>query len=631
MRPQSGAALTLLAVVIDTVTGKCNSWQTQVNISICNWQGLRANIIRDTIYIDGGELWLQQGYSDGCVNYVNDGNLQGSIYSLNLTTPFNTSSNFMDVLTNTSIAGGAANNIAPGYVEGAMFANHDGGMLRLTNSTESPPDNTVLGYEAYQYAVLPFPSPSEDIGFLFSGMRASHWGSFTYDGMESNMTADTLISVNLKVMRNEEWTNNTLPSYVPGRAGAEVVWVPVSESGVLVAIRGVVDPVELWRDTGLDPSQTTLNKKISPFFMETVSVYDVDGQKWYLQNTTGEVPPQLTQFCSVLASANDGSSHNVYIYGGYNGYEYDSVPSDDVYILSLPSFKWIKAYSGTTIHGRSGHRCIKVYPNQMLAIGGLHVDPTNCVDGGIIVNFNLNTLVFQSTYDPAEWNEYKVPDILIAEIGGRTSITTENKQGSKIPSWAAAIIAPQPAPAEEPKPTDTEDHKLTDERGAISPRPGPPSHSTGVETTQNSSISAATPVTVESGGDAIYEIQDSSPVELPSPYNISSDFLNAPLQPSSAYSGQSLIPPETPGFNSGTSSIFFTSRWRPLSLPITRPQGLSITPMVGGQGSYFSDKFNSANLLHSRHVSEVSEKSGVLKGRDETRRIPGSNTIHEKE
>lgn len=49
--------------------------------------------------------------------------MEGSIYSLNLSTPFHVSSNFMNVLSNTSIAGGAANNIAPNYADGVMFAN----------------------------------------------------------------------------------------------------------------------------------------------------------------------------------------------------------------------------------------------------------------------------------------------------------------------------------------------------------------------------------------------------------------------------------------------------------------------------------------------------------------------------
>jgi hypothetical protein len=38
---------------------------SQVNISMCNWAQLRANVIRDTIYLDGGSLWWLLGQSDG--------------------------------------------------------------------------------------------------------------------------------------------------------------------------------------------------------------------------------------------------------------------------------------------------------------------------------------------------------------------------------------------------------------------------------------------------------------------------------------------------------------------------------------------------------------------------------------
>lgn len=49
----------------------------------------------------------------------------GTIYYLNLSTPFNTSSDFMSILSNTSVAGGAATNIAPNYVDGAMLSNEN--------------------------------------------------------------------------------------------------------------------------------------------------------------------------------------------------------------------------------------------------------------------------------------------------------------------------------------------------------------------------------------------------------------------------------------------------------------------------------------------------------------------------
>lgn len=325
-----------------------------------------------------------------------------------------------------------------------IATNYPRGMPHLTNSSDPPPANQVLGYEGYQYGAyrnnwgpgwhtesLPanvtqyitngagVSAPSEDLGFYFSGMRAADWGPFTVNQLNSNVTANTLITVDMSTMGDASWTNVTLPAEVPGRANAELVWVPVSDSGVLVAIGGVVDPTQFWQNTGLNTSQTAETKRVSPTFMETVSVYDVKSQKWYLQNTTGDIPPQLTQFCSVLASASDGSSHNIYIYGGYDGIELNNNPSDDVYILSLPSFKWIKAYNGTQTHGRSSHRCIKIYPDQMLALGGLRVDPTKCLEGGIIVNFNLNNLTFEDSYDPKKWSDYKVPAIVTAQIGGR--------------------------------------------------------------------------------------------------------------------------------------------------------------------------------------------------------------------
>lgn len=401
---------------------------------------------------------------------THEGNFNGYIYYLNLSSTFNISSDFMNVLGNKTVAGGAASNIAPNYIDGVMFSNDDefyiygsvspqytlsdkskalilsqtiSGMARATNATDTTTENVVLGYEAYQYdsdAQMWAPNwhsedlpsgvtryitngagtsaPSENMGFYFSGMRAPDWGAFTFDDMKSNSTADILLTVDMSEMGKGKWANISLPGSVPGRSKAELIWLPVSKSGVLVAVGGVVEPVDFWRTTGLSDSQISRSKRISPTFMETVSVYDVKSKSWYLQNTTGEIPPQLTQFCSVLASSSDGSSHNIYIYGGYDGLEINSNPSDDVYILSVPSFKWIKAYNGSSTHSRSGHRCVKVYPDQMLALGGQHVAGSNCLEDGVVVNFNLNKLEFQDSYDPTKWEDYKVPQLVIFQIGG---------------------------------------------------------------------------------------------------------------------------------------------------------------------------------------------------------------------
>jgi hypothetical protein len=118
----------------------------------------------------------------------------------------------------------------------------------------------------------------------------------------------------------------------------------------------------------------------------------------------------------VYASAPDGSSQNIYIYGGYDGLSPQNDSSDDVYVLSLPSFEWIKLYDGDSSSGRRHHKCVKPYPDKMLVLGGRQASPTDCVE--TVSVFNLNTGRFQDTYDPEDWEEYKVPDLVSGRIGG---------------------------------------------------------------------------------------------------------------------------------------------------------------------------------------------------------------------
>ncbi|KGO53221.1 Galactose oxidase/kelch, beta-propeller [Penicillium expansum] len=732
---------------------------------MCSWQGLRANILRDTIYLDGGELWYQKGYDDGCVEPQADNNLEATIYYLNLTNSFNTKSDFMNLLSNMSVAGGAAS-IAPNYVEGTMFANDNefylyGGMHHNTDSSDPPPANQVLSYAAYQYGAYrsawapgwnqeylttnvtryitngaAASASRENLGFYFSGMRASDWGDFNINQLQSNQTADTLITLDMSSMSNGKWTNSTLPSYIPARSNAELVWVPVSESGALVAIGGVVEPIQFFRNGKANSTRTEESKKISPTFMEKVSVFDVGSGTWYLQNTTGDIPPQLTEFCSVLASAADGSSHNIYIYGGYDGLNYNANPSDDVYILSLPSFKWVKAYNGTNTHSRSGHQCIKAYPNQMLAVGGQHVDSTHCLEGGIIVNFNLNTLSFEDKYDPTNWSEYKVPDPVTKLIGGNsdggatatapeswtnsslagvfgkkysksietywpynstsgntsTSASTQDHKGSSgFPGWAGGVIGAvlgllviailaglwfyrrrqrqrksaeveSEAAGAEPKSRPPE---WMYAGGLASPGPGPVSSSTGMETAEtvrtthttgtqpstaqqsitqpsitqastvpDSLVSPATPGTVESGGDALYEMHDSSPVELPTPFNAAYFAHDGPPKPEPEHGGpksdlrrgsQSPVSPQTPSETGSEYSYPAGHTRRPSSLSLTSP--MSIENVMSGRSSHFYESFDSLDTRRAGHRSEVSQLTDNLqKGRK-----GGNETIREDE
>ncbi len=315
------------------------------------------------------------------------------------------------------------------------------GLVRLTDSYKTPPDaHAVLGYEANQYgpertgwsrgfiqSTLPdnvtryvsngaaVSVPSENLGFYFGGLRAG-WGSTTQATKDWDL-ANTLIEVDMSTMRGEQWSNITLPDDILPRAGAELVWIPVGGQGILVAIGGM-NAVEYLLPAGLNSTQGSDASKEAPSFISSLPVYDIVSKTWYVQNTTGGGPGQLTDFCSVIAPAKDSSSFNVYLYGGYDGLNYTSIPSDDVWILSIPSFTWVKAYSGIPAHGRRGHKCERVYPDQMLILGGVNLDPQQCIQGGPVQVFNLNTLKFQNLYDPRAWSEYAVPDVVTAVIGG---------------------------------------------------------------------------------------------------------------------------------------------------------------------------------------------------------------------
>ena len=163
--------------------------------------------------------------------------------------------------------------------------------------------------------------------------------------------------------------------------------------------------------------------------MYRVAIYDIKNKKWYRQITGSAPSKAMAQGCTVVASAADGSSHNIYWYGGTAGLKLDQPYYDSVWVLSLPSFEWKQIAQGDDVkHGRTGHRCVKPYPDQMLIIGGdtpAQGNSLTClrdVDGnaaaGFIQGFNLSSGQWMTEYDPSKWSEYRVPNVIYETVGG---------------------------------------------------------------------------------------------------------------------------------------------------------------------------------------------------------------------
>ncbi|KIW94417.1 uncharacterized protein Z519_04393 [Cladophialophora bantiana CBS 173.52] len=108
--------------------------------------------------------------------------------------------------------------------------------------------------------------------------------------------------------------------------------------------------------------------------MAEIVLYDVSAKKWYIQRATGDIPPPRTEFFTVGKASSDGKTYEVYVYGGMTNATYDLNYPDElgylnVYVLSLPAFRWFQT-PATTSTPRCSHTCSIIGNRQMISIGG---------------------------------------------------------------------------------------------------------------------------------------------------------------------------------------------------------------------------------------------------------------------
>ncbi|KAH8144600.1 uncharacterized protein LAJ45_11368 [Morchella importuna] len=101
-----------------------------------------------------------------------------------------------------------------------------------------------------------------------------------------------------------------------------------------------------------------------------------------------------------VASAPDGSSHNIYMHGG-RGTSGDYY--DDIHVLSIPSFTWTRIYSGTAY--RYGMKCHLAGNRQMITKRGF---------------YDMSTTEWGPTFF-ADAAPYQVPRRIVDVIGGNVN------------------------------------------------------------------------------------------------------------------------------------------------------------------------------------------------------------------
>ena len=200
--------------------------------------------------------------------------------------------------------------------------------------------------------------PNRDIDNLKNGQTAGNdgaWRNITQGGLQSG-------------------------DGFPERADGVLVYVPgYGDQGILLGLAG-----------GTNTTFTQTN---------VIDVFDIASSKWYKQSTAGTSPPIRVNPCAVAASAADGSSTNIYMYGGQNLIPAgEQTQYDDMWILTVPSFTWIQVdQSGQAKPpARAGHAC-NIWDAQIVVVGGYVAQNLSCDSPGIYV-FDASELKWVNSF-----------------------------------------------------------------------------------------------------------------------------------------------------------------------------------------------------------------------------------------
>ncbi|KAK4237907.1 autophagy-related protein 3 [Achaetomium macrosporum] len=414
-RPHSSrfaSACISLLVLLSVFTGNSSAQPDPVD-NFCRRFGHQTAVIDRKLYIDGGFINYNP-LSQYPTNYSNVG-----LHYHDLDRP---GAGRMPQL----YANLTKNSTIPSVSGGTLWADNVNKRFYLFGGEhyQQPPSAqfTLWSYDAIYDSWESFGSPAQD------DIAAVSWGAgvsvpetgegYYYGGWKSNNTVPGWRGPPLAVsdlvkynMDANSWSIATGPDSL-GRAEGAMVFIPVGDGGMLVYFGGVQDP----HGNGTWAGQP----------MEDIFLYDVLSSKWYTQNASGQIPPMRRRFCAGATWALDQSSYNIYIYGGA-GMPPDTAGFDDVYILTIPSFQWVKMYpTDGNLTGAYPHHslsCNVIDNAQMIIIGGTFPTSERC---DVPEQYGVHNVdMGEQNRDKALWQifatnitHYIVPDRLIQAVGG---------------------------------------------------------------------------------------------------------------------------------------------------------------------------------------------------------------------
>ncbi|KIW89467.1 uncharacterized protein Z519_09623 [Cladophialophora bantiana CBS 173.52] len=368
--------------------------------NFCRRYGHQTAVIDRKLYIDGGWLYANP-ISQNPIPTMNEGLLYCDLdYSYQDMPP-----EYANLTKNSSIPDVAGGTLWQDEVN-KVFWLYGGEFQAAPSTFQLWGYDVILNQWNLSSPTLGSTSPIQRVSYG-AGVASSEIGmGFYYGGYLNNLTnplwtGPQWATSNLIVYDMDQ---NTLTNYSGydniGRAEGIMVYIPASIRGLLVYFGGVT----------------------FPYGNETeVAVCEA---KWYTQTATGTIPEMRRKFCGGVTWADDQTSYNIYLYGGF-GFGENATGFDDVYILTMPTFEWIKWYPDNPGPG-SPHgllTCNVIDRGQMIVMGGNFTNTTACDVPASQGQHNLNLGQYDST--DAKWyaylpnlTEYFVPPAILQVAGG---------------------------------------------------------------------------------------------------------------------------------------------------------------------------------------------------------------------
>ncbi|KAK5084472.1 hypothetical protein LTR05_005548 [Lithohypha guttulata] len=430
---------------------------------IANWDGLRGVQIREIIALEGG-LLTDGIFSNGDWADTKIRNADKGLYlKINLTNSFNIHNQTADEIL---IRGEQENSdpSAPNYISGGMFHNDyqwytfggqadkdpigvsvNQGMLFPSNPAQtifSPsvrPENNhrpigpVSEYiVAGSYASSLSNDRAQAYGWYLGGVGSTDNTSLLLYGDPPTQPAKTFIRVDMTDPEHASFQYMRWPDGQSNRAQGGLVWLPYGEAGVLVSLGGAELPKDLYEGS-------PTNMPLSNSFMTQLLIYDIARDTWYEQSTleASSGPPQLAKFCTAVVPTKDGRSHEIFVYGGYDGTSGKTGTSDDVWVLSVPAFQWtlMRPTGRGETHGRYGSLCFSPNPTTMITVGGSIYQKSALLEDSIIDVLDLTSFVWTGEYNASANDSFTAPATIVEQLrwpssDGPGNVPVDNLNGS---------------------------------------------------------------------------------------------------------------------------------------------------------------------------------------------------------